>query len=56
MTFLDELKELYSRNNVKFPETVITDFMLDFVERTYSKMLSSTIKNTDQFAEFLMKS
>lgn len=56
MTFLDELKELYSRNNVKFPETVITDFMLDFVERTYSKMISSTIKNTDQFAEFLMKS
>lgn len=56
MTFLEELKEIYTRNNLEFPNIEITDFMLDFIERLYRKLLSSTIKNSDQLSELLMQS
>ena len=56
MTFLEELKETYKINNIELPEIELTDFMLDFIERLYRKLLSSTIKNSDELSEFLMQS
>lgn len=56
MTFLEELKEIYIRNDVEFPTVELSYFMLDFIERLYRKLLSSTTKNSDELSEFLMQS